>query len=353
VLDADIKLELSRLSLDVAFSVASGEVLALLGPNGSGKSTTLRALVGLLPLTGGRVALDGTVLEDPAQRVRVAPEKRPIALMFQDYLLFPHMSAVENVAFGLRSRGTDKKTAREKASQALARLDLEAVADAKPGSMSGGQQQRVAMARALVTDPKLLLLDEPLAALDVSIKTSVRRLLREVLRQSRAANILVTHDLLDAVALGDRMIVIEAGTVVQTGTPAEVTARPRSSYVADLTGVTLLRGTGHGTVLDLDGGGHLTCASPAAGPTFAVIAPAGVAVSRQQPEGRPEGEKVNTWRGRVSAVDLMGDRVRVRVDGTPAITAEVPPAAVDHLKLDEGGDLWVSLSPDAITTYPQ
>ena len=252
MLDADIQLRLSRLSLDVAFSVAAGEVLALLGPNASGKSTTLRALVGLLPLTGGRVVLDGTVLEDPAERVRVAPEKRPIALMFQDYLLFLHMSAVENVAFGLRCRGTDKKTAREKASQVLARLDLEAVAEARPGSMSGGQQQRVAMARALVTDPKLLLLDEPLAALDVSIKTNVRRLLREVLRQSNAANILVTHDLLDAVALGDRMMVIEDGAIVQTGTPAEVTARPRSTYVADLTGVNLLRGTGHGTVLDLE-----------------------------------------------------------------------------------------------------
>jgi len=215
--------------------------------------------------------------------------------------------------------------------------------------MSGGQQQRVAMARALVTDPKLLLLDEPLAALDVSIKTSVRRLLRDALRQSNAANILVTHDLLDAVALGDRMMVIEDGAVVQTGTPAEVTAKPRSTYVADLTGVNLLRGTGHGTVLDLGDDGRLTCASPVTGPTFAVIAPAALAVSRE----RPEGEEANTWRGSVSAVDLMGDRVRVRIDGTPAITAEVPPAAVDHLKLDEGGDLWVCLSPAAITTYPQ
>jgi len=365
VLDADIQLRLSRLSLDVAFTVAAGEVLALLGPNASGKSTTLRALTGLLPLDGGRVVLDGTVLEDPAQRVKVAPEKRPIALMFQDYLLFPHLSAVENVAFGLRCRGTDKKTAREKALQVLERLDLAAAAESRPGSMSGGQQQRVAMARALVTDPRLLLLDEPLAALDVSVKTSVRRLLRDALRQSSAANILVTHDLVDAVALGDRMIIIEDGAIVQTGTPAEVTARPRSSYVADLTGVNLLRGTAHGTVLDLDGGGRLSCASPGAGPSFAVIAPAAVAVSRERPEGQaegdaggqtggtPGGEEVNTWRGRVSAVDLMGDRVRVRIEGTPAIMAEVPPAAVDRLKLDEGGDLWAYLSPAAITTYPR
>ena len=349
MLEAHIQLRLSRLNLDTAFTVASGEVLALLGPNGSGKSTTLKALVGLLPLAAGRVVLDGTVLEDPAQRVRVAPEKRPIALMFQDYLLFPHLSALENVAFGLRCRGTDKKTAREKAGQTLSRLGLDAVAEAKPGAMSGGQQQRVAMARALVTDPKLLLLDEPLAALDVSIKTDVRRLLREVLRQSRAANMLVTHDLLDAVALSDRMIVIEDGAIVQTGTPAEVTARPRSQYVADLTGVNLLRGTAHGALLELDGGGRLLCAEPATGPTLAVIAPAGVAVSRRRPEGRED----NTWPGKVSAVDLMGDRVRVRIDGTPAITAEVPPAAVDELKLDDGGELWAAVDPSAITAYPQ
>src|ERR1700751_3499695 len=155
MLDADIQLRLSRLDLDAAFTVAAGEVLALLGPNGSGKSTTLNALMGLLPLTGGRVALDGTVLEDPAQRIKVAPEKRPIALMFQDYLLFPHMTALENVAFGLRCQGADKKTAREKAAGALTRLDLDKVAEARPGAMSGGQQQRVAMARALVTDPRL------------------------------------------------------------------------------------------------------------------------------------------------------------------------------------------------------
>jgi molybdate transport system ATP-binding protein len=349
MLEADIQLRLSRLDLDTAFTVAAGEVLALLGPNGSGKSTALRALAGLLSLSGGRVVLDGTVLEDPARRVKVAPERRPVALMFQDYLLFPHMSAVENVAFGLRCRGTSKKAAREKAARALARLGLAAVAGARPGAMSGGQQQRVAMARALVTDPRLLLLDEPLAALDMSVKTSVRRLLRGVLRQSSAASILVTHDLLDAVALGDRMIVIEDGAIVQAGTPAEVTARPRSGYVADLAGVNLLRGTARGTLLELDGGGQLTCAGPAAGPTLAVIEPTGVAVSRQQPEGKEQ----NAWPGKVSAVDLMGDRVRVRIDGTPAITAEVPPAAVDELKLDDGGGLWAFVEPAAITTYPQ
>jgi len=349
MLEADIQLRLSRLDLDAAFTVASGEVLALLGPNGSGKSTTLRALMGLLPLAGGRVVLDRTVLEDPAQHVKVPPEKRPIGLMFQDYLLFPHLNAVENVAFGLRARGTDKKIAREKATEVLARLGLEGrLASARPGAMSGGQQQRVAMARALVTEPRPLLLDEPLAALDVSTKTDVRRLLREALRQSSAANVLVTHDLLDAVALGDRMVVIQDGGIVQTGTPAEVTARPRSRYVADLVGVNLLRGTAHGTVIEIDDGGKLLCAEPATGPVLATVPPAGVAVSRQ----RPEGQGPNTWPGRISAVDLMGDRVRVRIAGTPDITAEVPPQAVDELKLDDGGELWASVDPAAITVYP-
>ena len=162
MLKADIQLRLSRLDLDAAFTVESGEVVALLGPNGSGKSTTLRALMGLLPLAGGQVVLDGTVLEDPAQHIKVPPENRPIGLMFQDYLLFPHLSAVENVAFGLRAKGADKKQARDRATQALERLGLEgALTSARPAAMSGGQQQRVAMARALVTEPKLLLLDDP------------------------------------------------------------------------------------------------------------------------------------------------------------------------------------------------
>lgn len=348
MLEADLQLRVGKFSLDAAFSAASGEVVALLGPNGSGKSTVLRALTGLLPLAGGRIVLDGTVLDDRAQHTRVAPEKRPIALMFQDYLLFPHMSALENVAFGLRARGTDKKIARQKASEALARVGLEDQASKRPGSMSGGQQQRVAMARALVTDPKLLLLDEPLAALDVSTKTDVRRLLRATLRQSSAANILVTHDLLDAVALGDRMIVIENGGIVQTGTPADVTARPRSQYVADLTGVNLLRGTARGTSVDLEGGGELICTESVTGPVCAVITPAEVTVHRQ----RPDGTAQNLWRGTVGEVDLMGDRVRVRVDGTPAITAEVAPSAVDELKLDDGGELWASVDPGAITVYP-
>jgi molybdate transport system ATP-binding protein len=348
VLRADIELRLARLNLDAALTVEAGEVVALLGPNGAGKSTVLRALAGLLKLDGGRVQLDGTLLEDPATRVRIPPEKRPVGLMFQDYLLFPHMTAVENVAFGLRARGMDRNEARLKATEALDRLGLAAVATAKPGNMSGGQQQRVAMARALVTEPRLLLLDEPLAALDVSTKNDLRRHLRTVLRSSRAANVLVTHDLLDAVALADRMVVIENGGIVQAGTPAEVTARPRSQYVADLVGMNLLRGTAAGTTIDLDGGGRLFISAAAAGSVLAVIPPSAVSVHR----GEPASPAANVWRGQVAGVDLMGDRVRVRIDGPPTLSAEVPPNAVDELKLDEAGELWASVEPTAITVYP-
>jgi len=349
VLDADIRLRLDRLNLDAVMSARAGEVVALLGPNGAGKSTILRALAGLLRLDGGKVELDGTVLEEPARHTRVAPEKRPVGLMFQDYLLFPHLSAVENVAFGLRARGVDKRVARERSAAALERLGVAKVAEARPGNMSGGQQQRVAMARAMVTEPKLLLLDEPLAALDVSTKTDVRRQLRAALRESRAANVMVTHDLLDAVALADRMFVIEDGGIAQSGTPAEVTARPKSRYVADLVGVNLLRGTARSTALELDGGGRLVTAEEMSGQVLAVIAPHDVSVSRDRPE--PHAAAVNVWPGQVGAVDLMGDRVRVRVDGTPTVTAEVTPAAVDALKLDAGGELWASVEPAAIRPY--
>src|ERR1700733_4270456 len=348
MLDADIRLRLDRLNLDAVLSVQPGEVVALLGPNGAGKSTILRALSGLLRLDGGKVELNGTVLEEPAKHIRVVAEKRPIGLMFQDYLLFPHLSAVENVAFGLRARGVNKREARERAAAALERLGVVKIAEARPGSMAGGQQQRVAMAGAMVTEPKLLLLDEPLAALDVSTKTDVRRQLRATLRESQAANVMVTHDLLDAVALADRMFVIEDGGIAQSGTPAEVTARPKSRYVADLVGVNLLRGTARGTALELDGGGRLVTGQEMSGQVLALIAPHDVSVSRDRPDGE---SSPNVWPGQIGAVDLMGDRVRVRVDGTPTITAEVTPAAVDALNLDARGQLWASVPPISIHSF--
>jgi molybdate transport system ATP-binding protein len=332
----------------VALRVEPGQVVALLGPNGAGKTTVLRALAGLLPLAEGRVALDGQVLEDTARRVRVAAERRPVGMVFQDYLLFPHLSVLENVAFGLRSRGVRRAAARRAAGAWLERMGLGSAADARPGTLSGGQRQRVALARALATDPRMLLLDEPLSALDVSIRAEVRRDLRRHLRDFSGVNLLVTHDPLEAIALADRLIVVEQGRVVQAGTPAEVTEHPRSRYVADLVGVNLLRGRASGDAVEVEGGGRLEVVGAGSGEVFAVIPPRSVSLWRTRPVGSPR----NVWTGRATGLDLLGDRVRVRVDGQPSLVAEVTPAAIAELQLAEGSDVWVSVKATEVRVYP-
>ncbi len=269
-LDAFVRLTLGPLDLDMAFTIGEGEVVALLGPNGAGKTTLLRAVAGLVALSSGHVRLDGQVLEDTATRRYVPTERRPIGFVFQDYLLFPHLDVLENVAFGLRARGTSGPVAAQKATQWLDRVGLKRYAAAKPAELSGGQRQRVALARALAPDPRLLLLDEPLAALDVTTRAEVRRDLKRHLDSFQGIRLLVTHDPLEAVALADRLIVMEHGRLVQTGTAAEVTEHPRSQYVADLVGVNLLRGkANHGSVQLA--GGHLVAAAEAeVGDVFAV-----------------------------------------------------------------------------------
>ena len=327
--------------------VEPGEVAVLLGPNGAGKTTVLRALAGLLPLAGGRVVLDGQLLDDTARRIRVAVELRPVGMVFQEYLLFPHLSVLENVAFGLRSRGMRRAPARRAAGAWLERLGLRSLEDTRPGTLSGGQQQRVALARALATGPRMLLLDEPLSALDVSVRAEVRRDLRRHLREFPGVNLLVTHDPLEAIALADRLIVLEGGRVLQAGTPAEVTGHPRSPYVADLVGVNLLRGKALGDVVEVDGGGRLEVVGAGNGEVFAVVPPRSVSLWRSQPIGSPR----NVWAGRARGLDLLGDRVRVRVEGRPSLVAEVTPAAVAELGLVDGADVWVSIKATDVRVY--
>lgn len=233
-LAADLAVRLGTLALDVALEANEEEVVAILGPNGAGKTTLLRALAGLQPLDAGRVELDGVVLEDVATGVHVPTEERPIGVVFQDYLLFPHLSVLENVAFGLRSRGTSRAAAAEIARDWLRRVRLEKYASVRPTTLSGGQRQRVALVRALAPAPRLLLMDEPLSALDASTRAEVRDDLKEHLASFRGIRLIVTHDPLEAVALADRLVIIEDGRITQTGTPEEVGTAPRSAYVADL-----------------------------------------------------------------------------------------------------------------------
>jgi molybdate transport system ATP-binding protein len=348
LLQARLLLGLGRLDLEVEMEIEPGQVMALLGPNGAGKTTVLRALAGLIPLDAGRVVLDGQLLEDPARGTRVPTEHRPVGMVFQNYLLFPHLSALENVAFGLRARGQGRREARQIAATWLERLGLAGLGSARPGTLSGGQQQRVALARALATNPRLLLLDEPLAALDVSTRAEVRRDLRRHLRDFPGVNLLVTHDPLEAIALADRMAVIEQGRILQVGSAAEVTQRPRSPYVADLVGVNLLRGYARQGVVELETGGRLVAVGSTAGEVFVVVAPRSVSLWRRQPDGSPR----NVWRGRATELDLQGDRVRLRVEGSPSLVAEVTPAAVRELGLDEGVEIWVSVKATDVTVYP-
>jgi molybdate transport system ATP-binding protein len=346
-LEVAVRTRIGALDLDMQLSAGEGEVVALLGPNGAGKTTLLRAIAGLAPVDSGHVQLDGRVLEDTKTDVYVPTEQRSIGFVFQDYLLFPHLNVIDNVAFGLRSRGVDRTEARRRAAGWLERVGLETRKVARPSELSGGERQRVALARALAPDPRLLLLDEPLAALDATTRTEVRRDLKEHLSSFRGVRLLVTHDPLEATILADRLVVMGAGRHVQTGTPVEVTEHPRSKYVADLVGTNLLRGQADHGMVRLGDGASIAAAGAETGEVFASIHPRAVSLHRSHPEGSPR----NVWSGRVRGVELYGDRARVRIEGHVTLVAEVTPAALVELKLGEGGEVWLSFKATDVGIY--
>ena len=307
-----------------------GEVVAILGPNGAGKTTVLRCLAGLAPIDTGRIAIDDAVLDDPATETFVEPEQRPIGVVFQDYLLFAHMTALENVAFGLRARGR-RRPRRERSRRRVARTGRARRPRRVTGrrALSGGQAQRVALARALATDPRLLLLDEPLAALDAGTRSTVRRDLRRHLETFDGMRVLVTHDPVDAYALADRVAILDAGRIVQTGTLAEVTAHPRSRYVADLVGINLVSGHGQRRRADQPTRVHMSSSPPncRSGRSPSSVRNA-IAVGSEPPAG---SSVRNVWRGTIGDIDRLGDRVRVGIEGALPLTAEITVAALDAL----------------------
>ena len=347
-LEARVGIRRGSLTLHVGLDAEPGETVVLLGPNGAGKTTLLRALAGLLPLDLGRITVDGQVLDDPVRGAWTPADRRPIGFVFQDQALFPHLSALENVAFGLRARGVRRRDARRRARAWLERVDMAEHVAARPRALSGGQAQRVALARALVPEPRVLLLDEPLSALDASTRVDTRRELRRHLDAHDGARVVVTHDPVDAMTLGDRVIVLEAGRIVQAGPLAELRERPRSRYVADLVGVNLYRGDADGQRIRLRGQGELVAAGHARGDVFAVVHPRAVALHRREPEGTPR----NVLPGTVEHLDVEGDRVRVIVAGAVPVTAEVTPAAVAELELTAGAAVWASIKATEISVYP-
>jgi molybdate transport system ATP-binding protein len=347
-LRAHLVVQRERFRLDLRMYAEPGEVLALLGPNGAGKSTALRALAGLTTLTGGSVSLDRELLEDPGQRRRIPPERRRVGVVFQDYLLFPHLSVLDNVAFGPRSRGLSTRAARERARTVLADLDLTQYAVARPRTLSGGQAQRVALARALAADPRLLLLDEPLAALDAQTRLDIRAHLRRHLSEFTGATLLVTHDPLDAMVLADRILIIEAGTLVQEGRPADIARRPRTEYVARLVGLNLYQGTADGAQVRLDGGGVLAVAEELHGPAFVAFPPTAVALHISRPDGSPR----NVWQATIDGLEWQGTHARIHLDGEIPAVAEVTPAAVADLKLVPGSRIWAAVKATDTHAYP-
>jgi molybdate transport system ATP-binding protein len=346
-IDANFTATRGSLNLDVRLQVGNNETLALLGPNGAGKSTVLRILAGLHDIESGQISLDSTLVDGP-EAVFVPPEQRNVGMMFQDHLLFPHLRLIDNVAFGLASKGIKKKVARAVAREWLGRINMGDYHDARPSEISGGQAQRVALARALAIKPQLLLLDEPLAAADATARLELRRTIQAQLKSFSGSCVLVAHDIDDALALADRIAVLENGRIVQTGTIDELGARPASRYVADLIGLNCFRGMCSGNALRMANGAEVILATTHDGPAIATVHPRAVALFREKPAGSPR----NVFQAPVVAVERALDCIRVRLGGDLPIVAEVTESAVGELGLDQGGDVWAAVKATEFRVAP-
>ncbi|MFJ9980483.1 ABC transporter permease [Streptomyces cyaneofuscatus] len=332
----------TRLTLDAA----PGTTLAVVGPNGAGKTTLLRALLGLTPRAHAELRLGESDV------TALPPHRRGVAWVPQDGALFPHLSALSNTAYGLRTHGVPRAEARRAAQSWLDRLGVGHLAHRKPGQLSGGQAQRVALARALAARPRLLLLDEPLAALDQTTRAHVRHTLRRHLAEFGGVCLIVTHDPVEAVSLADRVLVLDDGRVLQDEPPAEVTRHPRSPWVARMLGRNAWPGTATADGLDLAGGGHLVVAEPLTPGTeaLAVIAPEAVSVHREKPTGSPR----NVWPGTVREITSGGSRLRLLItsDRAPDLVAEITPQAAADLRIADGTEVWTGVKATEVTVVP-
>jgi molybdate transport system ATP-binding protein len=340
-LQTDFTLPLRAYALELALDVS--RTVALVGPSGAGKTSALRVIAGLVDPSRGRVALDGERWLDTERSLSLPPERRRVGLVFQDYALFPHLSVRANVAFGAGGRSVD---------ELLERFRIEQLAAARPDELSGGERQRVALARALARNPAVLLLDEPLAALDAHTKGEVRHELAELLRELALPTLLVTHDYEDAAALADEVGVLVEGQLRQLGAPAELVARPRDAFVASFTGANLLRGQarrGEGalTAIRLESGEDLYSADKAEGDVGVVVYPWEVSVARMH---APDADSaLNVVRGQVGSLVEIANRVRVRVG---PVTAEITAASAERLELADGGIAFATFKATGTRLVP-
>ncbi|GGR74843.1 hypothetical protein GCM10010252_11500 [Streptomyces aureoverticillatus] len=329
---------------ELTLDAAPGTTIAVVGPNGAGKTTLLRALLGLTPRAHAALRLGDTDV------TALAPHRRQVAWVPQDGALFPHLNALGNTAYGLRAQGVPRGAARRAAQEWLDRLSIGHLAHRRPAQLSGGQAGRVALARALAARPRLLLLDEPLAALDQTTRAHVRHTLRGHLDGFGGVCLIVTHDPVEAVSLADRVLVLDGGRTLQDAPPAEVTRHPRSPWVARMLGRNAWPGTAEpdGT-LALAGAGRLVVADPldAGVRALAVIAPEAVSVHREKPAGSPR----NVWPGTVREITTAGSRLRVLITSpaAPDLVAEITPAAAAELALADGAEVWTSVKATEVS----
>jgi molybdate transport system ATP-binding protein len=338
ILAVDITVPLRSYTLELALQLEAATV-ALVGPSGAGKSTVLRAIAGLTRPARGAIALGDELWFSSDQGIDLAPEDRSVGLVFQEYALFPHMNVRRNIAYGGGAR----------VDELLARLHIEGIANANPGRLSGGERQRVALARALARDPRVLLLDEPLSALDAHTKAAVRAELRELLRELQLPTLLVTHDFEDAAVLAQQVGVIVDGRLVQIDTPQALVAAPANPFVASLTGANLLEGNArrHGDLSEvvLDDGTTVYSTDPSTGRVGIVIYPWEITISRQQ----PADSTLNHVRGPITSVVVVDNRVRVQVGH---LTAETSRESAQRLDLEEGSQVVASFKATATRLLP-
>jgi molybdate transport system ATP-binding protein len=332
LLNARVVLQHGDLSLDVEIVVERGETVAIMGPNGAGKTTFLYALLGWLPLQSGWVLLDNEIFEAPGQDHVTPTQDRKLGMVFQDGLLFPHLNVAENISFGA-GRNADNH-------DLIERLDVLPLSDKYPSELSAGQTQRVALARTLAARPKMVLLDEPLASLDLTARIGARNSIRSALEQSLAGALLVTHDPTDAFALAQKVLILEDGKVTQFGTPDQIRSQPKSRWVADLMGWNVFHGVGHGSSVTLADGTQLaTSESELSGETMVMISPSSVALFLERPGGSPR----NSWLCRIQRVEHLDSLARVSLSGPLDLYADITSDAAHELDLTPGRELWVSV----------
>jgi molybdate transport system ATP-binding protein len=333
-------------TLDVSIRIDSGETVVLLGPNGAGKSTAVAALAGLLPLSFGFITIDDTTIDNGTD-IFVPPQERHVGVVFQDYLLFDHMNVLDNIAFGISAGGAKPADARADAGRWATRFDLGGHLAKRPSELSGGQAQRVALARAIAIQPRLLLLDEPLAALDVETRASTRRTLANHLNEFDGPRLLITHDPTDAFLLGDRIYVVEDGRITQTGTPEEIRGHPATSYVAAVAGTNLLTGENRDGMLSLTEFDFelQTSNTQVSGEVLITVHPRAVSLYADRPQGSPR----NTWPTIIEAVEPLGDTTRIFLGDPLPIAVDITPGSTAALGLAPGVPVWASVKATEVS----